>query len=230
MTETGSKNIGLWIPPEIMGDDNLTLIEKVFLADILFLDYENYCFAKNKHFSDRFNIGIPRSSQVVSSLVEKKYITRHLKYKGGEVDERILTPSKILKGAYKKAKDRIQRNAKVIDNYQFKFHANTLATLLLKLILKRKADFKKPDLKKWAKHIDSMMRIDKRKPEKIEQVIRWSQADTFWQNNILSTSSLRKQFDQLELKMMKGAKKNAKITKQERFEDQQSKYGYTIQA
>ena len=79
-----------------------------------------------------------------------------------------------------------------------------LSQLLLKLILERKPDFKKPDLQGWAVHIDKMIRIDKRTPEKIEPVIKWCQQDDFWQNNILSTAKLRKQFDQLEMKMKKG--------------------------
>ena len=46
-----------------------------------------------------------------------------------------------------------------------------------------------------------MIRLDKRKPERIEAVIRWCQQDPFWQSNILSAETLRKQFDRLELRM-----------------------------
>jgi len=80
-----------------------------------------------------------------------------------------------------------------------------LSLLLLNLILERKPDYKKPDLQKWAVEIGRMIRIDRRKPDKIEQVIRFAQADTGngnwngWQNNILSTSKLRGKFDKLEL-------------------------------
>lgn len=76
-----------------------------------------------------------------------------------------------------------------------------LSELLLSLILERRNTFKKPDLQKWAKHIDLMARIDKREPEEIEKIIKWCQANAFWQNNILSTAKLRKQYDQLALKM-----------------------------
>jgi hypothetical protein len=84
-----------------------------------------------------------------------------------------------------------------------------LAKLLLDEILKRKPDFRKPDLLKWTKHIDKMIRLDEgRTPEKIEAVIRWCQADEGdggkwkgWQNNILSTEKLRKHFDKIELSM-----------------------------
>lgn len=76
-----------------------------------------------------------------------------------------------------------------------------LAELLFSEIRKRKLDHKKPDLEKWAKQIDLMIRRENRKPAHIREVILWCQSDDFWQNNILSTAKLRKQFDQLELRM-----------------------------
>lgn len=79
-----------------------------------------------------------------------------------------------------------------------------LSQLLLSLIVERKHTFKKPDLQKWAVHVHRMIRLDNRRPDIIAKVIKWAQADTdFWQNNILSTEKLRKQFDQLEMKMEK---------------------------
>jgi hypothetical protein len=82
-----------------------------------------------------------------------------------------------------------------------------LSELLLSLILERRPSFKKPDLQQWAKHIDSMIRLDHRDPDEIERVIRWCQADSFWQVSILSTAKLRNQYDQLCLRMEKDAKK-----------------------
>jgi len=86
-----------------------------------------------------------------------------------------------------------------------------LSDLLLTLILQRNPNFQRGKLKRkggrerllqsWAVHLDRLMRIDDRSAEHTEKVIRWCQADDFWQNNILSTSKLRERFDQLELKM-----------------------------
>jgi len=81
----------------------------------------------------------------------------------------------------------------------FSSEALRLSDLLLSLIRARKPDLKPKGL--WARDIDLMIRIDHRDPARIEQVIRWAQADPFWQNNILSGAKLRTQFDQLELKM-----------------------------
>lgn len=87
-----------------------------------------------------------------------------------------------------------------------------LSKLLLDLILERRNSFKKPNLQIWAKHVAFMIRDDKRPPEEIEQLIRWSQKDSFWQDNILSTAKLRTQFDQLSLKMSKdGLRKKEQI-------------------
>ena len=81
-----------------------------------------------------------------------------------------------------------------------------LSKLLLSLIRERKPDFKEPNLQRWAREIDLMIRIDKRDPEKIRQVIEWCQTNDFWQNNILSTQKLRKHYDQLTLKMVSEGK------------------------
>lgn len=83
-----------------------------------------------------------------------------------------------------------------------------LAELLLNLILARKPNFKKPNLQSWAKDIDRMLRLDKRTPDRVETVIRWTQQDPFWQANVLSASTLREKFDQLELKMSCSNKKS----------------------
>jgi predicted transcriptional regulator len=84
-----------------------------------------------------------------------------------------------------------------------------VASYLFKHISKRKPDFKAPDLQKWSEHADKMIRIDKRPIEQIRDVIKWCQLDEFWQNNILSVAKLRKQYDQLVLKMeADGIKKN----------------------
>jgi phage replication O-like protein O len=75
-----------------------------------------------------------------------------------------------------------------------------LSEHLLSLIFFRNPKFKKPNIQKWADHIGRLINIDKRTPEEIQGVIEWCQQDDFWQNNILSTQTLRKQFDKLFMK------------------------------
>ena len=76
-----------------------------------------------------------------------------------------------------------------------------LSELLFSLIILRDEKHKKPNIQKWAIHIGRLIRIDKRSEEEIMRVIKWSQQDDFWQNNILSTEKLRKQYGNLILKM-----------------------------
>ncbi|HCE68402.1 MAG: hypothetical protein A2X82_20105 [Geobacteraceae bacterium GWC2_55_20] len=54
----------------------------------------------------------------------------------------------------------------------------------------------------WATDIDKIIRIDNQPPATIENVIRWSQTDTFWKVNILSGSKLREKWDQLSAKTL----------------------------
>lgn len=86
-------------------------------------------------------------------------------------------------------------------NYSPNSNAWRLSDLLLSYIFERNNNFKKPDLQKWAIHIDRMIRLDKRNPVEIKKVIKWCQQNTFWQNNILSTEKLKIQYDQLIMKM-----------------------------
>jgi len=49
----------------------------------------------------------------------------------------------------------------------------------------------------WFQAADRMLRLDRRPVAEAEAVLRWSQADEFWQGNILSMSKLREKYDML---------------------------------
>lgn len=53
----------------------------------------------------------------------------------------------------------------------------------------------------WLTEMDKLNRIDGRPWDEINNVIDWCQHDSFWRTNILSPAKLRKQYDQLKLKM-----------------------------
>jgi hypothetical protein len=76
----------------------------------------------------------------------------------------------------------------------------SLSKELFNSIFERNDKIKQPNLQTWAKHVDLMLRVDNRSPRDISRIIRWSQSDKFWQNNILSTAKLREHFDKLLLK------------------------------
>lgn len=56
----------------------------------------------------------------------------------------------------------------------------------------------------WADDIRKLRTLDRRDPAEIRKVIDWCQSDAFWHQNILSASKLRKQWDQLVVKMGSG--------------------------
>ncbi len=97
------------------------------------------------------------------------------------------------------------KNDKNVKNIKNIYSKNSiefrLSELLFNLILERNPKNKKHDLQKWALQVDRMVRLDSRKVVDIEDVIKWSQANEFWQNNIISTQKLRDKFDQLYMKM-----------------------------
>jgi hypothetical protein len=99
----------------------------------------------------------------------------------------------------------INKNYKNEKNFKNIYSQNSdefrLSELLLNLILERNPEHKRPDLQKWAGHVDRMIRLDSRRADDIETVIEWCQANEFWQNNIISTQKLRDKFDQLKMKM-----------------------------
>ena len=111
-----------------------------------------------------------------------------------------------------------EKNENNANKYTLNSNEFRLSKLLLDLILVRKADFKKPKLQKWSAHIDRMMRLDGRKPDRIEAVIQWCQQDDFWKNNILSTRKLREKFDKLEFEIDKKGKKNGRRSQKPKTE------------
>jgi len=53
-----------------------------------------------------------------------------------------------------------------------------------------------------------MIDLDGREPDKAANLIRWSQANTFWRKNILSMPTFREKYDQLRLAALEDWDKN----------------------
>lgn len=81
---------GVWIPASYWLDENLSVQEMLFLVEIDSLDDEKGCYASNKHFSDFFGLSKSRVSEIINSLLNKNYISIDYKYKGKEVDKRVI--------------------------------------------------------------------------------------------------------------------------------------------
>ena len=84
---------GIWIPKDIWLSKDLSVNEKILLAEIDSLGgSSDGCFASNQYFADFFDLSKDRISRLVSGLKNKGYITVELIYKEGtcEVDKRII--------------------------------------------------------------------------------------------------------------------------------------------
>ena len=86
---------GLWIPAEILLNNDLSDKEKIILSMILYLsDETGSCFASNKYIACIVNVTSDRVSKIVSSLKEKGYVDVNIKYKidTKEIEERQIIP------------------------------------------------------------------------------------------------------------------------------------------
>jgi len=121
-----------------------------------------------------------------------------------EINDDSSTQSKVKESRVEKSK--VNRKYKRLfdeDSIEFK-----LSKKLLDYILRNHPNYKMPNLQNWAKHIDYMIRLDKRTPEQINDIIVFSQEDSFWKSNVLSTEKLRQKFDQLWIKKKNGKPKS----------------------
>lgn len=98
---------GIWIPKNIWLDEDLTIMEKVFLVEIDSLDNEQGCFASNGYFADFFKISKGRCTQIIKGLEAKGYLTIEYQKEGKEIKKRTLrvvnklnTPIKNIKHPY----------------------------------------------------------------------------------------------------------------------------------
>lgn len=84
-----------------------------------------------------------------------------------------------------------------------------MVDLLISLIVQNTPEWVlKGNKDTWAEHIEKLHRIDGRTYEQIEYMIRWTQADPFWRQNILSTAKLREKFNDLIPKLKASVTKN----------------------
>lgn len=73
------------------------------------------------------------------------------------------------------------------------------AEFISSLIKQLNPDQKEPNLNQWADDIRLMRTVDKRDHRDICAVFKFANQDSFWQSNVLSVKTLRKQFDKLSI-------------------------------
>jgi hypothetical protein len=72
---------GVWIPKSIWTNEELTIMEKLFLVEIDSLDNNEGCFASNSYFSSFFSISASRCSQIIKTLESKGMVEVELEKK-----------------------------------------------------------------------------------------------------------------------------------------------------
>ncbi len=84
---------GVWIPKEIWLSPDLSVVEKVLLAEISSLDNEDGCWASNDYFAKFLGVSTKTVSRGVQSLHDKGYVdsqTKVIAKEGGQAFERII--------------------------------------------------------------------------------------------------------------------------------------------
>lgn len=79
--------------------------------------------------------------------------------------------------------------------------AESCVEFFLKSLKERKPDMETPNKKKWAEEFDVLIKKKKRSPEDLKAVITWAAKTHWYKSNVLSPSSLGKQFDKMWLNM-----------------------------
>lgn len=93
--------------------------------------------------------------------------------------------------------------------------AAALALFFFQILQHENPNMKQPNLKAWTKSIERILRIDKRDPEKVRELMLWSIGDEFWHKNILSPDKLRKHYDRLLIEKTKQKNYKQKYSKKE---------------
>jgi Domain of unknown function (DUF4373) len=116
-----------------------------------------------------------------------------------------------VKESKKKEKEK-ESKGKETNGPKFETCDMEMAQQLFSRILENNENAKKPNLESWSNEFRLMREVDHRTEEQIRYLIDWTQSDSFWKGNILSPAKLRKQFDQLAIKVKEQIRKqNSKV-------------------
>ena len=100
---------GVWIPKKYWLDENLSIVEVTFMAEIESLDGDNGCYASNNHFAEFFGMTASRVSQIINSLRDRGYLQISYEKNGKQVVSRLIRVVNKLNGGIKKTKSPIKK-------------------------------------------------------------------------------------------------------------------------
>lgn len=172
----------------IQNDDLKVLIAKRFV-----LEFESgvvvikHWLIHNTIRMDRFNKTVYQKEKNSLTVKENKAYTE-LATKGQPIGNQKTTQVKLSKVKLSKVKLNYSEKDKI------------LTDLLYKLIKQNYPFLKEKDYSKDYAEMNKLNRIDEWEYKQIEFIIRWSQRDNFWKQNIRSVIKLRKQFENLVIR------------------------------
>lgn len=211
------------MPASVRYDNSLNGNEKLMYGEITALANKNgRAWASNNYFAELYGVHKRTVSRWISNLVKQGYIRVKLEYIPGtkQVSKRYLyindSPMDNNVNRYAQ-KDEYPMHENVKEELNNTSVNNTsvnkesvknpkskisdahlrLASELWEYVSKNFPKHKEPNLESWANDIRLMIERDNRTEAEISDAIKWSQSDSFWYQNIRSTSKLRKQFDTL---------------------------------
>lgn len=83
---------GLWIPKDILLNNELSLQEKILLSSIQHLSKDGECYASNHYFAELLGVSKKRVEGILKRLSDSRYIARRVTYKENskQVDKRFI--------------------------------------------------------------------------------------------------------------------------------------------
>lgn len=215
---------------QILNDKNLNHAEKLTMAILNGLaDEEGKCYPGNEWLQEKLDVKETAVKDILKNLEKHNYIKRETiscvnnpfkKYRiiyvcnnfklslpGAEnrpIEGAENRPTVGRKTAY------IIDKKELIDKKNIKKpsaspppspEAQALCAFFFEKIRERNPEFKEPNLEKWAREMDALLRIDKREVEKVKALILWASQHKWWKAACLSPAKLRKDFDAMSMQM-----------------------------
>ena len=194
------------IPAYVRYDKTLTPNAKLLYGEITALCNEKgYCFARNKYFSDLYNVGTRSITDWIAQLKNAGYIKLKMNYKENskEIESReiyITNFREVLKKNTPPIENIHQDNNIIINNNNTEeYKKKDFPEMVIKsfepicnLFPPQTRPKTRNEINSWLDCIDKLDRLDGYSPRKVYYIASKVRLDEFWRDNFLSILKLRK--------------------------------------
>ena len=194
------------IPAYVRYDKTLTPNAKLLYGEITALCNEKgYCFARNKYFSDLYNVGTRSITDWIAQLKNAGYIKIKMNYKENskEIESReiyITNFREVLKKNTPPIENIHQDNNIIINNNNTEeYKKKDFPEMVIKsfepicnLFPPQTRPKTRSEINSWLDCIDKLDRLDGYSPRKVYYITSKVRSDEFWRDNFLSILKLRK--------------------------------------